>query len=40
VHDGLTFHVEAVEGQRIDRLLVTFQPAQRERDTGDEETDA
>jgi putative hemolysin len=25
-HDGLRFHVDAVEGQRIDRLTVTFQP--------------
>ncbi len=26
VHDGLRFRVESVEGQRIERLLVTFQP--------------
>jgi putative hemolysin len=25
-HDGISFHVDAVEGQRIDRLTVTFQP--------------
>ena len=25
-HDGLRFHVDSVEGQRIDRLTVTFQP--------------
>jgi putative hemolysin len=25
-HDGIAFHVDAVEGQRIDRLTVTFQP--------------
>jgi putative hemolysin len=25
-HDGMLFHVDAVEGQRIDRLTVTFQP--------------
>jgi putative hemolysin len=25
-HDGLTFHVDSLEGQRIDRLTVTFQP--------------
>jgi putative hemolysin len=25
-HDGLRFQVESVEGQRIERLLVTFQP--------------
>ena len=29
VHDGLNFHVESVEGQRIERLLVTFQPWHR-----------
>ncbi|HET7129869.1 MAG TPA: hemolysin family protein [Gaiellaceae bacterium] len=28
-HDGLLFKVDAVEGQRIDRLLVTFQPWRR-----------
>jgi putative hemolysin len=27
-HDGMLFHVEAVEGQRIDRLRVTFEPWQ------------
>jgi putative hemolysin len=26
VHEGLRFRVESVEGQRIERLLVTFQP--------------
>jgi putative hemolysin len=25
-HDGLLFRVDSVEGQRIDRLTVTFQP--------------
>jgi CBS domain containing-hemolysin-like protein len=25
-HEGVVFHVDAVEGQRIDRLTVTFQP--------------
>jgi putative hemolysin len=30
-HDGLVFRVEAVEGQRIDRLVVTFRPWERER---------
>ena len=25
-HDGLLFRVDSVEGQRIDRLMVTFQP--------------
>jgi putative hemolysin len=29
-HDGVRFRVESVEGQRIDRLLVTFQPSQRQ----------
>jgi putative hemolysin len=28
-HDGLLFKVESVEGQRIDRLVVTFQPWRR-----------
>jgi putative hemolysin len=28
-HDGLLFRVEVLEGQRIDRLTVTFQPWQR-----------
>jgi putative hemolysin len=28
-HDGLLFHVDAVEGQRIDRLTVTFKPWER-----------
>src|SRR5439155_1511296 len=28
-HDGMVFHVDAVEGQRIDRLTVTFQPWER-----------
>ena len=28
-HDGLLFKVDAVEGQRIDRLVVTFQPWRR-----------
>ncbi len=29
-HDGLTFHVDSVEGQRIDRLTVKFQPWRRQ----------
>jgi putative hemolysin len=29
-HDGLLFKVDSVEGQRIDRLLVTFQPWRRQ----------
>jgi putative hemolysin len=28
-HDGLRFHVDSVEGQRIDRLTVTFMPWRR-----------
>jgi putative hemolysin len=28
-HDGLTFTVESVEGQRIDKLIVKFQPWHR-----------
>jgi CBS domain containing-hemolysin-like protein len=28
-HDGVRFHVDSVEGQRIDRLTVTFQPWDR-----------
>ena len=27
VHEHLTFHVDAVEGQRIDRLTVRFEPS-------------
>jgi len=30
IHDGLVFHVESVEGQRIDRLRVTFRAWHRE----------
>jgi putative hemolysin len=39
VHDGLTFEVEAVEGQRIDRLRVTFQPWHREQETHADDSD-
>jgi len=28
-HDGLRFHVDSIEGQRIDRLTVTFMPSRR-----------
>jgi putative hemolysin len=31
-HDGARFHVDSVEGQRIDRLTVTFQSAQIRHD--------
>jgi magnesium and cobalt exporter, CNNM family len=33
-HDGVVFHVERVEGQRIDRLRVTFKPWHREPERG------
>jgi putative hemolysin len=37
-HDGLLFRVDAGEGQRIDRLVVTFQPWRRaEPQEGDDE---
>jgi putative hemolysin len=40
-HDGLLFRVEAIEGQRIDRLTVTFQPWQRpERERDDDDAAA
>jgi CBS domain containing-hemolysin-like protein len=29
-HDGLRFHVDSIEGQRIDRLTVTFMPRGRD----------
>jgi putative hemolysin len=36
-HQGVTFHVDSVEGQRIDRLKVTFQPwHQREHPAADD----
>src|SRR3954447_16042774 len=28
-HDGMVFHVDAMEGQRIDRLTVSFQPSEQ-----------
>jgi putative hemolysin len=34
-HDGLRFQVESVEGQRIERLLVTFQPWHRREPEAD-----
>jgi putative hemolysin len=40
-HDSLRFQVDAVEGQRIDRLTVTFQPWHaRTRDDADRASDA
>ena len=38
-HEGLTFRVDSIEGQRIDRLTVTFKPWHR-RDNGAGEDDA
>jgi putative hemolysin len=35
-HDGLRFRVDSVEGQRIDRLVVTFQPWHRHEPEQDE----
>src|SRR5205823_1768618 len=35
-HDGMVFRVDSVEGQRIDRLTVTFQPWQRRVEAGDD----
>jgi putative hemolysin len=32
-YDGLVFRVESLEGQRIDRLTVTFKPWERKRET-------
>ena len=39
-HDGLLFKVDSVEGQRIDRLLVTFQPWRRPEQQQEEGDDA
>jgi putative hemolysin len=42
-HDGLNFHVDSVEGSRIERLTVTFQPWHRtgeERPAEDEAAEA
>jgi CBS domain containing-hemolysin-like protein len=39
-HDGLLFKVDAVEGQRIDRLVVTFQPWRRPEQQQEEDDDA
>jgi putative hemolysin len=39
-HDGLLFQVDAVEGQRIDRLRVTFQPWRREKREEDDDAAA
>jgi putative hemolysin len=37
VSDGVTFLVDSVEGQRIDRLTVTFRPWEREVAAGDDD---
>src|SRR5438105_3004493 len=34
-HDGMVFRVEEVEGQRIDKLAVTFERRREERERGD-----
>jgi putative hemolysin len=39
-HDGLDFRVDAVEGQRIDRLTITFKPWHRTQETEAEDSDA
>jgi putative hemolysin len=39
-HDGLLFKVDSVEGQRIDRLLVTFQPWRRREQQEDDDAAA
>jgi CBS domain containing-hemolysin-like protein len=39
-HDGLLFKVDSVEGQRIDRLLVTFQPWRRPEQQEDDDAAA
>jgi CBS domain containing-hemolysin-like protein len=39
-HDGLLFMVEAVEGLRFDRLVVTFQPWRRPEQQQEEDDDA
>jgi magnesium and cobalt exporter, CNNM family len=38
--DGLRFQVDSIEGQRIDRLTVTFQPWHRREPADDEAADA
>ena len=39
-HDGLRFQVDSVEGQRIDRLTVTFQPWHARKAEADEASEA
>jgi putative hemolysin len=38
-HDGLAFHVDSIDGQRIDRLTVTFRPWHRPPGAGDDGTE-
>jgi CBS domain containing-hemolysin-like protein len=38
-HDGIVFHVDSVEGQRIDRITVTFDRQARPPDEGDDRDD-
>jgi len=39
-HEGLRFQVDSVEGQRIDRLTVTFQPWHVRKAAADEASEA
>jgi putative hemolysin len=39
-HDGLLFRVDSLEGQRIDRLTVTFQPWRQELERDDDDAAA
>jgi CBS domain containing-hemolysin-like protein len=39
-HEGLLFRVDSVEGQRIDRLMVTFQPWRRPEQQEDDDAAA
>jgi putative hemolysin len=39
-HDGMVFRVDSVEGQRIDRLTVTFQPWERPEQREDDDAAA
>jgi putative hemolysin len=38
-HDGMRFEVDSVEGQRIDRLTVTFTPKPRRREADAEDAE-
>jgi putative hemolysin len=39
-HDGLVFRVDSVEGQRIDRLTITFKPWEKPDPPGPDDDDA